>query len=90
MLKTRLMNAKGEYQVSGGPALLLLLGEPVSLCQGVDEALLLHPRLHPSQLPSGLQQPGPCVCFWFFKINLFIYLFIFGCVGSSLLSAGFL
>lgn len=44
VLKTRLMNAKGEYQVSGGLALLLLLlGEPVSLCQGVDEALPLHP-----------------------------------------------
>ena len=25
------------------------------------------------------------VCFLFFKINLFIYLFIFGCIGSSLL-----
>ena len=25
-----------------------------------------------------------------FLINLFIYLFIFGCVGSSLLRAGFL
>ena len=28
--------------------------------------------------------------FFFFLINLFIYLFIFGCVGSSLLWAGFL
>ena len=26
----------------------------------------------------------------FFKINLFIYLFIFGCVGSSFLCEGFL
>ena len=28
--------------------------------------------------------------FLFFKINLFIYLFIFGCIGSSLLCVGFL
>ena len=27
---------------------------------------------------------------FFFLINLFIYLFIFGCIGSSLLRAGFL
>ena len=27
---------------------------------------------------------------FFFYINLFIYLFIFGCIGSSLLYAGFL
>ena len=27
---------------------------------------------------------------FFFLINLFIYLFIFGCVGSSLLCTGFL
>ena len=30
------------------------------------------------------------VLYLFFKINKFIYLFIFGCVGSSLLRAGFL
>ena len=29
-------------------------------------------------------------CFLFFLINLFIYLFIFGCVGSSFLCEGFL
>ena len=28
--------------------------------------------------------------FFFFFINLFIYLFIFGCIGSSLLCTGFL
>ena len=28
--------------------------------------------------------------FGFFKINLFIYLYIFGCIGSSLLRVGFL
>ena len=27
--------------------------------------------------------------FFFFLINVFIYLFIFGCIGSSLLRAGF-
>ena len=35
-----------------------------------------------------LQQLG--LSFFFFLINLFIYLFIFGCVGSSLLRVGFL
>ena len=30
------------------------------------------------------------ILFLMFKINLFIYLFIYGCVGSSLLRVGFL
>ena len=30
------------------------------------------------------------ICFGFLKIDLFIYLFIFGCVGSSFLCEGFL
>ena len=30
------------------------------------------------------------LCSMLFLINLFIYLFIFGCAGSSLLCAGFL
>ena len=32
----------------------------------------------------------PVFCFLFFVFNLFIYLFIFGCVGSSFLCEGFL
>ena len=39
-------------------------------------------------LQTGLQ--FLFVCLFCFFINLFIYLFIFGCVGSSLLHAGFL
>ena len=30
-----------------------------------------------------------CTYYGFLKINLFIYLFIFGCIGSSLLRVGF-
>ena len=33
---------------------------------------------------------SPCPCFLFFFLYKFIFLFIFGCVGSSLLCAGFL
>ena len=41
-----------------------------------------------------LEEPGPCAIaallfFWFFFFN-FIYLFIYGCVGSSFLCEGFL
>ena len=36
------------------------------------------------------RQPGLHFFLFFFFLNKFIYLFIFGCVGSSLLCAGFL
>ena len=42
----------------------------------------------------SLLQSVPLYCievgFVFLKINLFIYLFIFGCIGSSVLHMGFL
>ena len=47
VLKTRLMNAKGEYRVSGLPA-LLLAGEPVSLGRGTDEAVSLPAAIRPA------------------------------------------
>ena len=44
-------------------------------------------------LRSSKNECAPIKGFWtedFFLINLFIYLFIFGCVGSSFLCEGFL
>ena len=47
----------------------------------------------PAQTPVDLQatvSSGQAFVLFFFFINLFIYLSIFGCVGSSLLHTGFL
>ena len=45
--------------------------------------------LHWQADSQPLRHQGSPFLSFFFKINLFIYVFIFGCIGSSLLRAGF-
>ena len=62
---------------------------PLCTINMINASVILRPESVRFHIPTP-PFPGYVSVSFFFKINLFVCLFVYGCVGSSLLHAGFL